>query len=205
MMAPEVKAIQDKGVYVFMKHFALNDQEEGRYGIATWSNEQAIRELYLEGFEGSIVRGGGMGVMSSFNRLGITWSGAHHGLMTGILRDEWGMKGAAITDCSVFAKYMDYRFGVLAGQDLWDGHGSGMATLDGLDNDPAIVSAVQRATKNIVYSITHSHAMNVGKATIRVITPWWQKLLYTIAGLATLGTIASAIMMVRAKKKDAQA
>ena len=203
--AAEVSGIQDRGVYVFTKHFALNDQEEGRYGIATWSNEQAIRELYLEGFEGSIVRGGGMGVMSSFNRLGITWSGAHHGLMTGILRDEWGMKGAAITDCSVFAKYMDYRFGVLAGQDLWDGHGSGMATLDGLDNDPAIVSAVQRATKNIVYSITHSHAMNVGKATIRVITPWWQKLLYTIAGLATLGTIASAIMMVRAKKKDAQA
>ncbi|MBR1813510.1 MAG: glycoside hydrolase family 3 C-terminal domain-containing protein [Lachnospiraceae bacterium] len=198
--AAEVMGIQDRGVYVFTKHFALNDQEEGRYGIATWSNEQAIRELYLEGFEGSIVKGGGMGVMSSFNRLGVTWSGAHHGLMTGILRDEWGMKGAAITDCSVFAKYMDYRFGVLAGQDLWDGHGSGMATLDGLDNDPAIVTGVQRAVKNIVYSITHSHAMNVGKATIRVITPWWQKLLYTLAGLFTLGTIASAVMMVRAKK-----
>ena len=50
----EVKAIRDKGVYVFMKHFALNDQEEGRYGIATWSNEQAIRELYLKAFEGPI-------------------------------------------------------------------------------------------------------------------------------------------------------
>ena len=73
--AVEVAAIQDRGVYVFTKHFALNDQEEGRYGISTWSNEQAIRELYLEGFEGSVAKGGGMGVMSSFNRLGVVWSG----------------------------------------------------------------------------------------------------------------------------------
>ena len=200
--AVEVAAIQDRGVYVFTKHFALNDQEEGRYGIATWSNEQAIRELYLEGFEGSIVRGGGMGVMSSFNRLGAVWSGAHYGLMTGILRDEWGMKGAAITDCSVFAKYMDYRFGVLAGQDLWDGHGSGMATLDGLDNDPAIVTAVQRAAKNICYSICHSHAMNVGHATIRVITPWWQVALYTLAGVCTVLTAGSVFMLLRSRKKN---
>ena len=199
--AVEVAAIQDRGVYVFTKHFALNDQEEGRYGISTWANEQAIRELYLEGFEGSIVEGGGLGVMSSFNRLGVVWSGAHYGLMTGILRDEWGMKGAAITDCSVFAKYMDYRYGVLAGQDLWDGHGSGMATLDGLDNDPAIVSAVQRAAKNITYSITHSHAMNIGNATIRVITPWWQMALYAHAAVLTLCTAGSAAMLIRAKKK----
>ena len=199
--AVEVAAIQDRGVYVFTKHFALNDQEEGRYGIATWSNEQAIRELYLEGFEGSIVRGGGMGVMSSFNRLGVVWSGGHYGLMTGILRDEWGMTGAAITDCSVFAKYMDYRFGVLAGQDLWDGHGSGMATLDGLDGDPAIVTAVQRAARNICYSICHSHAMNVGHATIRVITPWWQTALYSMAGVFTLLTAGSVFMLIRSGKK----
>ena len=145
--AVEVAAIQSKGIYVFTKHFALNDQEEGRYGISTWSNEQAIREIYLEGFEGS-VRGGGLGVMSSFNRIGVVWSGAHRGLMTGILRDEWGMKGAAITDCSVSAKYMDYRLGVLAGQDLWDGYSSGMATLDGLDDDPAIVTACQANIRN---------------------------------------------------------
>ena len=200
--AVEVAAIQDRGVYVFTKHFALNDQEEGRYGISTWSNEQAIRELYLEGFEGSIVRGGGMGVMSSFNRLGVVWSGAHHGLMTGILRDEWGMKGAAITDCSVFAKYMDYRFGVLAGQDLWDGHGSGMATLDGLDKDPAIVTAVQKAVSHICYSICHSHAMNVGNATIRVITPWWQLALYALIGVFAVLTALGAFMWFRSGKKS---
>lgn len=201
--AVEVAGIQDRGVYVFIKHFALNDQEEGRYGIATWSNEQAIRELYLEGFEGAIVKGGGMGVMSSFNRLGVVWSGANRGLMTGILRDEWGMTGAAITDCSVSAQYMDYRMGVLAGQDLWDGYSSGMATLDGLDKDPAIVSAVQQAVKHIAYSITHSHAMNVGNATIRAITPWWQIALYSLAAVTTILTAGCAFLMIRSKKKAA--
>ena len=199
--AVEVAAIQDRGVYVFTKHFALNDQEEGRYGISTWSNEQAIRELYLEGFEGSVARGGGMGVMSSFNRLGVTWSGAHHGLMTGVLRDEWGMKGAAITDCSVMAAYMDYRLGVLAGQDLWDGYSMGMETLDGLDKDPAIVSAVQTAVKHIAYSITHSHAMNVGNATVRAITPWWQVAIYAATGVMAVLTAGSVFMLIRSKKK----
>ena len=199
--AVEVAAIQDRGVYVFTKHFALNDQEEGRYGISTWSNEQAIRELYLEGFEGSVVDGGGMGVMSSFNRLGVVWSGAHHGLMTGILRDEWGMKGAAITDCSVMANYMDYRMGVLAGQDLWDGYSMGMATLDGLENDPAIVTAVQNAVKHIAYSITHSHAMNVGNATIIPVTPWWQVALYGATGVMAVLTALCAFLLVRSIRK----
>ena len=198
--AVEVAAIQDRGVYVFTKHFALNDQEEGRYGISTWSNEQAIRELYLEGFEGSVAKGGGMGVMSSFNRLGVVWSGAHHGLMTGILRDEWGMDGAAITDCSVMASFMDYRLGVLAGQDLWDGYSMNMATLDGLENDPAIVAAVQRAVKNIAYSVTHSQAMNIGNATVRPITPWWQMTLYVVTGVAALLTVGSVVMLVRTRK-----
>ena len=199
--AVEVAAIQDRGVYVFTKHFALNDQEEGRYGISTWSNEQAIRELYLEGFEGSVAKGGGMGVMSSFNRLGVTWAGAHRGLMTGILRDEWGMKGAAITDCSMFALYMDYRMGLLAGQDIWDGLSMRMATLDGLENDPVIVSACQTALKRISYSITHSHAMNVGSATIIPITPWWQMTLYAVTAVVAVLTAGSVFMLIRSKKK----
>ena len=203
--AVEVAAIQSKGVYVFTKHFALNDQEEGRYGISTWSNEQAIREVYLEGFEGS-VRGGGLGVMSSFNRIGVVWAGAHRGLMTGILRDEWGMKGAAITDCSVSAKYMVYGLGVLAGQDLWDGYSSGMATLDGLDDDPAIVTACQTAAKRIAFSISRSHAMNIGRADIVLIMPWWKVLiivLLAVFAVLAVGSIVMLVMSIRKQRKHA--
>ncbi|MBR1843189.1 MAG: glycoside hydrolase family 3 C-terminal domain-containing protein [Oscillospiraceae bacterium] len=197
----EVNAIRNKGVYVFMKHFALNDQEEGRYGVATWSNEQAIRELYLEPFEKAISESKG-NVMSSFNRLGVVWSGAHHGLMTGILRDEWGMEGAAITDCSVYAKYMDYRYGVLAGQDLWDGYGMGMSTLDGLEGNAAVVTAVQERAKNIAYNVTHSHAMNIGNAEIIAVTPWWQLALYGATAFFGVLTVLGAVMWVLSAKKN---
>ena len=185
----------------YVKHFALNDQEEGRYGISTWSNEQAIRELYLESFEGAI-RGGAINVMSSFNRIGVVWAGAHHGLMTGVLRDEWGMEGAAITDMSMNASWMDYRLGVLAGQDFWCGQKGTMGTLDGTEDDPAIATAVRNAVKNVVYGVTRTNVMNVGDATVVAITPWWQVALWSAAGALALLTALCAVLTVREAKRQ---
>lgn len=193
--AAEVQGIRDRGMLAFVKHFALNDQEEGRYGVSVWANEQSIREIYLESFEGAI-RGGAMNVMTSFNRIGVVWSGSHHGLMTGILRDEWGMQGAAVTDMSMNAKWMDYRMGLLAGQDIWCGQKGSMGTLDGSENDPAITSAVHRAMKNIVYSVTRTNAMNVGDATIIAITPTWKIALWTVTGVfAALSLCCTGLML----------
>ena len=144
-----------------------------------------------------------MNVMSSFNRIGVVWAGAHHGLMTGILRDEWGMEGAAITDMSMNAKWMDYRMGVLAGQDYWCGQKGTMGTLDGSENDPAITSAVHQAVKNVVFSVTRTHAMNIGDATVITVTPWWQMALYVLVGVLAVATAGCAIMMVRTGKKKA--
>lgn len=202
--ASQVQGIRSKGVLAFAKHFALNDQEQGRYGISVWANEQSIREVYLEAFEGAI-RGGAMNVMTSFNRIGVVWSGSHYGLMTGILRDEWGMEGAAITDMSINAKWMDYRMGLLAGQDIWCGQKGGMGTLDGSENDPAIASAVHKAMKNIVYSVTRTNAMNVGDAVVLTITPTWKIALYALTGAFYALTIAGAVLTIRRKKKNSAA
>ena len=199
--AAQVQGIRSKGVLAFAKHFALNDQEQGRYGISVWANEQSIREVYLEAFEGAI-RGGAMNVMTSFNRIGVVWSGSHYGLMTGILRDEWGMEGAAITDMSINAKWMDYRMGLLAGQDIWCGQKGSMGTLDGSENDPAIASAVHKAMKNIVYSVTRTNAMNVGDAVVLTITPTWKIALYALTGAFYALTIAGAVLTIRRKKKN---
>ena len=199
--ASQVQGIRSKGVLAFAKHFALNDQEQGRYGISVWANEQSIREVYLEAFEGAI-RGGAMNVMTSFNRIGVVWSGSHYGLMTGILRDEWGMEGAAITDMSINAKWMDYRMGLLAGQDIWCGQKGSMGTLDGSENDPAIASAVHKAMKNIVYSVTRTNAMNVGDAVVLTITPTWKIALYALTGAFYALTIAGAVLTIRRKKKN---
>lgn len=199
--ASQVQGIHSKGVLAFAKHFALNDQEQGRYGISVWANEQSIREVYLEAFEGAI-RGGAMNVMTSFNRIGVVWSGAHYGLMTGILRNEWGMKGAAITDMSMNAKWMDYRMGLLAGQDIWCGQKGSMGTLDGSENDPAIASAVHRAMKNIVYSVTRTNAMNVGDAVVLTVTPTWKIALYALTGAFYALTAAGVFLTIRRKKKN---
>ena len=199
--AAQVQGIRSKGVLAFAKHFALNDQEQGRYGISVWANEQSIREVYLEAFEGAI-RGGAMNVMTSFNRIGVVWSGSHYGLMTGILRDEWGMEGAAITDMSINAKWMDYRMGLLAGQDIWCGQKGSMGTLDGSENDPAIASAVHKAMKNIVYSVTRTNAMNVGDAVVLTITPTWKIALYALTGAFYVLTAAGVFLTIRRKKKN---
>ena len=199
--AAQVQGIRSKGVLAFAKHFALNDQEQGRYGISVWANEQSIREVYLEAFEGAI-RGGAMNVMTSFNRIGVVWSGSHYGLMTGILRDEWGMEGAAITDMSINAKWMDYRMGLLAGQDIWCGQKGSMGTLDGSENDPAIASAVHKAMKNIVYSVTRTNAMNVGDAVVLTITPTWKIALYALTGAFYVLTAAGVFLTIRRRKKN---
>lgn len=109
----QIKGVQSKGIYCYMKHFALNDQESNRScsgndgngkggrGLVTWSNEQAIREIYLKPFEIAITDNkdnGTLAVMTSFNRVGTCWAGGSYDLLTGVLRGEWGFDGFVITD-----------------------------------------------------------------------------------------------------------
>ncbi|MBR0424748.1 MAG: glycoside hydrolase family 3 C-terminal domain-containing protein [Clostridia bacterium] len=199
--AAEVQGVRDRGALAYVKHFALNDQEQGRYGVSVFANEQSIREVYLESFEGA-VRGGAMNVMTSFNRIGVVWAGSHRGLMTDVLRGEWGMQGATVTDMSMNAKWMDYRLGILAGQDIWCGQKGSMGTLDGSENDPAITNAVQRAAKNVIYSVTRSSAMNIGNATVISVTPAWKTALRIAAIASTALTVCFAALCVIRHRKN---
>ncbi len=127
----EVNGAAQKGMYAFIKHFALNDQETHRdeYGIATFAQEQAIREIYLKPFELTIVDNtveinyneaiknengkttgyemktttmpAATALMTSFNRIGGTWAGGHYNLIQKVLRDEWGFNGFVLTDYEV--------------------------------------------------------------------------------------------------------
>lgn len=90
MAEAEVSAIRDYGKYCYLKHFAMNDQETNRAGIAVWANEQSMREIYLKPFETAVKEGGATAMMSAFNRLGTTWCGANSTLLQTVLRDEWG-------------------------------------------------------------------------------------------------------------------
>ena len=99
---------QDQGVYAFMKHFALNDQETNRCGmLCTWASEQAIREIYLKPFEACVKNADCHAVMSSFNYIGNTYAGNCPELLINVLRNEWGFVGMVLTDYYGVYGYQD--------------------------------------------------------------------------------------------------
>ena len=173
MSAYEVAAIQDKGVHVVMKHFALNDCEQDRIGLGVWLNEQAAREVYLKAFQAPVEVGNANGVMIAYTRWGAVWSGGNYGLVTGILRNEWGCDGMVITD-NVLTQYVNGPDGVMAGVSIYDAMMSFVTdTLPKYKNDPVIVTAMREACHHNLYAIANSCGMNgVGAdTTIKVIRP----------------------------------
>ena len=170
----EVQGIQDKGVDVVMKHFALNDCEQDRLGQAAWVGEQAAREIYLKAFQKPLEECGGNGVMTAYTRWGTTWSGGHEGLMSGIMRGEWGNQGMSITD-NVLVTYCNGVDGVMGG---------GVTTYDAMlwyvtaqlpeyANDGVVVNAMREACHHNLYALANSSGMNgVGaNTTIKRVVP----------------------------------
>ncbi|MDR0435425.1 MAG: glycoside hydrolase family 3 C-terminal domain-containing protein [Propionibacteriaceae bacterium] len=204
MGAALVRGAQSKGVIPFVKHFAVNDQETNRMGGAMMANEQSLREIYLKPFELSVRDGGAIGMMAAMNRIGTLWVGAHAGLMTETLRDEWGFTGVVITDQASFSvfSYEDYRMGLAAGTDLWLNTDASLWQLDDADMTPTVQAGIRRAAHNVAYAVVHSNAMNGISAGARIeqITPLWRWALYGVdvllggAALALVGLTTSRLL-----------
>lgn len=162
----EIAAIQEKGVHVVMKHFALNDCEQDRIGLGVWLSEQAAREIYLKAFQAPIEQGNGNGVMMAYTRWGCTWSGGNKNLVTGILRGEWGSQGKSITD-NVLTTYVNGVDGILAGTSYFDAMMPYVTKLlPKYEKDPVIVTAMKEACHHNLYALANSSGMNgVGKDT----------------------------------------
>ena len=156
MAANVVQGANSKGVYTYLKHFALNDQETNREGVLTWASEQSMREIYYRPFELAVKEGGSMAMMSSFNRIGSTWAGGHRALLTDLLRDEWGFKGMVITDFNTNANYMPADQMIRAGGDL----NLCQDIQPGNNYTATQVTAMRNATRNILYTVSRSNAMN---------------------------------------------
>ena len=166
MSAYEVAAIEEKGVGVVMKHFALNDSEQDRIGLGVWVNEQAAREIYLKAFQAPVEKGNANGVMIAYTRWRCTWSGGSKPLVTGILREEWGCDGLIITD-NVLTTYVNGVDGVLAGVSTFDAMLPYVTKqLPDYKNDAVIVNAMREACHRNLYAIANSSGMNgIGKDT----------------------------------------
>ncbi len=167
----EVAGIEEKGVRVVMKHFALNDCEQDRIGLGVWLNEQAAREIYLRAFQGALEdsQGSGNGVMMAYTRWGTQWSGANSNLVKGILNQEWNCMGLQITD-NVLNSMVNGIDGVMGGTTTFDSMLAFMITgengLAQYENDPVAVQAMREACHHNLYAIANSQAMNgIGEDT----------------------------------------
>lgn len=162
IVAAEAKAIQGQGVYCYLKHFAVNDQETHRAdsgGLVTWLNEQSLREIYLRPFEICVKEAGNTGMMSSYNRIGATPVAESKELLTDVLRGEWGFKGAVITDCTMAAGTSDVNRSVRAGNDINLNYLQDTAMTADTTDTAAGHQALRRATKNVLYMVANSDAL----------------------------------------------
>ena len=174
MASNAILGAQEHGVYAYMKHFALNDQEGNRTSMAaTWSNEQAIREIYLKPFELSVKDADCHAVMSSFNYIGTRWAGGCKELLKNVLRGEWGFMGFVETDYFGVYGYMTADQGVRNGCDLMlCTTGNDFNTVTVLTNSSK--QALREASKNILYTVVNSRAyaaenLNPGMAKWEII------------------------------------
>ena len=203
MAANAIAGAQEHGVYAYMKHFALNDQQTNQSKLlCTWADEQAIREIYLRPFEISAKVGGCKAVMSSWNYIGNQWAGACNALLNGVLRGEWGFRGMVITDGFHFTDYMDSDRAIRNGCDLMLKNYD-VATNHLTDTTSATgVKAMRQACKNIMYTVVNSRVYDPANT---VSTPIWRTAMIVVnVLLAVLLVVLEVLTFKSYKKKKAQ-
>lgn len=205
----EIKGMEAKGVISVAKHFAFNDEDAARNGIAIWLNEQAAREIYLLPFEYTLGKtmGNAHGCMSGFNRAGTEWVGAANALQNVIAREEWGYEGYFITDMasSNGALYMTFDDGIMSGTDLYLGAGT-KTSLKQWKSSLTFKNKVREAVHRLLYvNVNYSCVMNgiASDTQIVPVTPYWDTALVAaniVCAVAAAASLALAFVFAFVKK-----
>lgn len=201
--ANQVNGAAEHGVYAYIKHFALNDQEINRTSmLMTFSSEQAIREIYLKPFEIAVkeFEGTSRAVMSSFNWIGTEPSCANSNLLNNVLRGEWGFVGMVESDYDGSYGYMITDHSIRNGNDLMLGFGSAESNLLE-DQSATAVKAMRQACKNILYTVGNSGYYTVDKDPAGVMTNMTKIFVTADVIVALVILAAEAIVIIRYLKK----
>lgn len=201
MAANAVIGAEKYGVYAYIKHFALNDQETNRTNmLCTWATEQSIREIYLKPFEIAVKDGGAKAVMSAFNYIGTQPAGAMPELLNTVLRDEWGFRGFVLTDYYGVYGYQDADRMIRNGNDCM---------LVAYDTDTNHVSdtesatsvlAMRQACKNILYTTVNSRAYD--EANLNGSLQTWEIMAIVIDILCAGLVVLIEVKAIKRYKKD---
>ncbi|MBO5328063.1 MAG: putative Ig domain-containing protein [Clostridia bacterium] len=164
MAAEIVKGANDKGMFTYVKHFGVNEQETNRIGVLTWANEQSMREIYFKGFELCVTEGKATGIMSALNRIGYEWTGGSYALLTELLREEWGFNGCVVTD-----SYMGDNSNLSNADQMIRAGGNlalGNATLKYNPNTPTTVAVLREMAHGLLYMHANSMVLNSAERPI---------------------------------------
>lgn len=211
---------QKNGLITCLKHYAFNDTEIYRAGMAPFMSEQRARELDLRAFQKPFENGTALGVMTAFNRAGATFSSAHTGLITGILREEWGFNGLVVTDMVSNPAYMNARDSIAAGTDgmliasatnfINNGiNGWAEFTEEGLAQDMDMQQRIQDAVHRALYIFLNSNAVNgyTRDSYFATFRTWYDNVLTAFITTSAVLTALSVggyvtVKVMSAKKKD---
>ncbi|MCD7753299.1 MAG: glycoside hydrolase family 3 C-terminal domain-containing protein [Clostridiales bacterium] len=207
MGANEVAGAKEYGIQCYIKHFALNDSETNRKKmLCTWTNEQAMREVYLKSFEMSVKIGGADNVMTAFNYVGNVWAGSCEELLQTVLRDEWGFVGSTVSDWfngTTDGNMLADSAIRVGGDKMLSSSGDAKAFATNTD-DANTVIAMRNASHNILYSLANSSAMDERNFS----TPGWVTTFYgvdVVIGLVVIALEAYAIVRFVKKRKETAA
>lgn len=200
--ANAVTGAKNHGVYSYMKHFALNDQEGNRTSmLCTWSNEQAIREIYLKPFEMCVKDANCEAVMSALNYIGNRWASGSAALCKTVLRDEWGFQGFVETDYFGGFGYMTADQAVRNGCDLM------LIAYQTANNDVKFQEtngaqqAMREATHNILYVTVNSRAYTDDNFAKAAATPAWRTILMVVNVIAAVAFVGLEVLAIKGYKK----
>lgn len=197
------------GAVAILKHYAFNSQETNRQGISTFMNEQQIRETELRAFQGSCESNEAGGVMTAYNRVGIENCASNDALLNGILRDEWGFTGCAVTDAvyKMYLPYFDWKESManggammLATSSLWQAG----TILEAVEKDATLSKSVYDSVHYALYTYVNSGFMNgvSTDSTMSAVSPWWEKAVISLDVVVGLITVLFALLYIRAKRRN---
>ncbi|MCH5351832.1 MAG: glycoside hydrolase family 3 protein [Clostridiales bacterium] len=202
--AAQCRAMQDGGLIAGIKHFAGNDQETNRHGVATFATEQSFREGSLRCFEGALRddKGGALGVMTCFNRIGATAGAASYPVQVQILRNEWGFKGVNLTDSSKDASdYVHTEECITGGTDMFNNDTSrtqSLITIVRQKKDGTIQKAMRTANKHFYYAYSRSSLINglAHDTVVEDFVPWWKTALKVFVAVTAALTAVSGVLFI---------
>ena len=208
----QVTEMSRKGAIGCIKHFAGNDSETNRHGVATFMTEQTYRQSVLRGFEGALADGGALGTMTAYNRIGCVPTACDYETMTEVLRGEWGFRGLNMTDSSKDSvSYMPTADCVHAGSEQFNNDPGRIPEVRSMlvnDRDGYIWSRLRDAAKHYFYAVSHSVLINglTPETEIESFIPWWQPALIVLdvaVGLVTVGFGVLFALSAYRRKKEA--